>query len=165
MVECEAVYHRAFALSKQQRSRTLLPLIYNLRVRYTTPMTNHPCIFCDKDNPDLHEIIAENEFAYSAWDANPVSEGHVYVTPSKHIVSIFDIDKDTWQAMHEVSQKVRDLISEKFDIDQFTIGFNEGRLAGRTIDHVHMHIIPRYAGDVKNPRGGIRHIIPGKGYY
>lgn len=123
------------------------------------------CLFCDKNNSDKNTIIAENKFAYARWDNFPVSDGHVEVVPVRHVESYFDLTKDEVIAIHELSKEVRRLIRAKFHPDAFTIGLNDGVEAGRTVHHVHQHLIPRYKGDVENPRGGVRHIIPGKGNY
>lgn len=123
------------------------------------------CLFCDKNNSDKNTVIAENKFAYARWDNFPVSDGHVEVVPVRHVESYFDLTKDEVIAIHELSKEVRQLIRAKFHPDAFNIGLNDEVEAGRTVNHVHQHLIPRYKGDVENPRGGVRHIIPGKGDY
>lgn len=123
------------------------------------------CLFCDKDNTNKNTILAENELAYARWDNFPVSDGHVEVVPIRHVESYFDLTKDEALAIHELSKKARQIIITKFHPDAFNIGLNDGAEAGRTVHHVHQHLIPRYKGDVENPRGGVRHIIPGKGDY
>ena len=128
-------------------------------------MTQKPCLFCDIANPDRHVTVAKNELIYAGQDKNPVTKGHTHLSPIRHVESVFDLTDEEWSALHRLSKQVRDILHEKYGVHDFTIGFNEGRLAGRTIDHVHMHIIPRYQGDVEEPRGGIRHIIPEKGDY
>ena len=99
------------------------------------------------------------------WDNYPVSEGHALIIPKRHIISLLNLNNQETLHMYQLLKETCSIINDKFHPDGYNIGINEGEAAGRTIHHVHMHIIPRYFGDVENPRGGIRHIIPGKGDY
>ena len=128
-------------------------------------MTNRECLFCDKDNPDVNTVIAENDLAYARWDNFPASEGHAEVIPARHVESYFDLTKDEVLAIHSLSAITRKIIISKYHPDAFNIGINDGIEAGRTVHHMHQHLIPRYEGDVLSPRGGIRNVIPGKGDY
>jgi len=128
-------------------------------------MSKPDCLFCDFDNPEQHRVITQNDLAYARWDNFPVSEGHTEVIPKRHVDSFFDLEVDELTAMHDLAKAAREIIVASFNPDAFTIGINDGEAAGRTIGHLHLHLIPRYIGDVENPRGGIRHIIPGKGDY
>jgi diadenosine tetraphosphate (Ap4A) HIT family hydrolase len=128
-------------------------------------MQNEYCLFCDKDNKEKHRVILENDLFYSRWDNFPVSKGHADIVPKKHIGSFFELTDEDVLQMYDLITKTKKIITEKFQPDGYNVGFNEGAAAGRTIDHLHIHIIPRYTGDVENPRGGIRNIIPGKGNY
>ena len=123
------------------------------------------CLFCDKENKDQHRIIAENELAYARWDNIPVSNGHAEVIPKRHVESFFDLKDDEVLALYRLAQQTKEVISEKYSPDGFNIGINDGEAAGRSVHHLHIHLIPRYKGDIENPRGGVRHIIPGKGNY
>ncbi len=123
------------------------------------------CLFCDKDNPKKHRIIFENELFYARWDNFPVNKGHAEIVPKRHIVSRFDLNERELIQMSDLLKRTKQLIEEKYHPDGYNIGMNEGKSAGRTIDHLHIHIIPRYFGDVPNPKGGIRNIIPEKGDY
>ncbi len=125
---------------------------------------NNNCLFCDRYGDKL-DLIQENDFCYAVWDGFPVSAGHSLIIPKKHILSFFDLEKVELESIFEMMKDVKDLISEKYHPDSYNIGINDGEEAGRTIHHLHIHIIPRYKGDVENPRGGVRHIIPGKGDY
>jgi diadenosine tetraphosphate (Ap4A) HIT family hydrolase len=127
-------------------------------------MSDKKCLFCDK-TPNRHQIIMENELFYSRWDDYPVSEGHSEVVPKKHIKSFFHLTKKEVEYMYDLIKKTKEIIDKKYHPDSYNIGINEGIYAGRTIDHLHIHIIPRYKGDVDNPKGGIRNVIPGKGSY
>lgn len=130
-----------------------------------TNKTIDDCLFCDKDNPEKHRIILENELFYSRWDNFPVSKGHAEVVPKKHIESFFDLTLNEVYHMYRLIRRTKNLIEEEYHPDAYNLGVNDGEAAGRTVHHLHIHIIPRYKGDVENPRGGVRNIIPGKGDY
>ncbi len=121
------------------------------------------CLFCD--NSEKHEIILENRLFYSRWDKFPVSEGHALVILKRHIISLFELTLDELVWMYDLLCRTKEVINQRFSPDGYNIGVNEGQAAGRTVNHLHIHLIPRYKGDVENPRGGVRNIIPGKGNY
>ncbi len=106
-----------------------------------------------------------NETAVAFPDAYPVSPGHTLVVPRSHVASVYDLDAaeqvDVWQLVAEV----RALLAKEHKVQAFTIGINDGVAAGQTIRHAHVHVIPRYRGDVPDPRGGIRWVIPEKAPY
>jgi diadenosine tetraphosphate (Ap4A) HIT family hydrolase len=125
------------------------------------PETPQPdCLFCRRDDPTENEIIAENERFYARLDNYPASPGHAQIVPKDHVVSLFDLTPDAVAELFELMLEVRSILDAEHP-DGYTIGVNEGRAAGRTIDHLHVHLIPRYEGDVPDPRGGIRHVLPG----
>lgn len=128
-------------------------------------MEKPECLFCDFGNSERNTVIAETELAYARWDNFPTSEGHAEIVPRRHVESYFDLTDDELLATYELLKQVKDIIDSQYHPDAYNIGVNDGEAAGRTIDHCHVHLIPRYVGDVKNPRGGIRNIIPGKGDY
>ena len=123
------------------------------------------CIFC-KQVDETEAKVEENKFAFVLKDNYPVTPGHRLILPKRHVRDYFSLNKDEIVHIHElvVSQKT---LLEKFDdtISGFNIGMNCGETAGQTIFHCHIHLIPRRSGDVKNPRGGVRHVISGKGNY
>jgi diadenosine tetraphosphate (Ap4A) HIT family hydrolase len=123
------------------------------------------CLLCDCENRDEHFIIAENKLAYARWDNFPVSKGHAEIVPKRHVAPFFELTDEEVLAMYHLAREVKDVISKQCQPDAFNLGVNDGEAAGRTIHHLHLHLIPRYKGDVDNPRGGVRHIIPGKGNY
>ena len=110
-------------------------------------------------------IILESDLAYARRDNYAVSSGHAEVVPKRHVESYFDLTDEELLAIYDLSKQVKDIIDSRFHPDGYNIGVNDGEAAGRTIHHCHVHLIPRYIGDVENPRGGVRHIIPGKGNY
>jgi len=127
-------------------------------------MNNNYCLFCDKDNKK-HEIIIENDFCYARWDNFPVSKGHLEIVPKEHINSFFDISSDQLNQIYSLLKEAKEIVQNKYNPDGYNIGINENESAGRTIPHLHIHLIPRYKGDVENPRGGVRNVIPDKGNY
>jgi len=113
------------------------------------------CPFCSKG---FEEIILENDLAMAFYDAFPVNPGHVLIVPKRHIESLFEAGSDEIAAMNDLLLKVREALDARFKPDGYNIGVNVGRAAGQTIFHLHVHVIPRYEGDVPDPRGGIRRI-------
>ena len=109
--------------------------------------------------------ILENEFAYAVYDGFPVSRGHVLVIPKRIVPEIFDLSNDEYQGCFKLVKKVQEYLKSKYHPDGINVGINCGEDAGQTIFHAHIHVIPRYKGDVAKPRGGVRNIIPGKGDY
>ena len=109
--------------------------------------------------------IIENENAFAIYDGFPGSKGHVLVIPKRVVAEIFDLNDEEYSSCFNLVKDVKKILEEEFKPDGFNIGINNGEKAGQTIFHAHIHVIPRYSGDVDNPRGGIRHVIPGKGDY
>jgi diadenosine tetraphosphate (Ap4A) HIT family hydrolase len=122
---------------------------------------NNPCLFCT----DPKGVSLTNELAYSARDTFAVSPGHSVVVPKRHVASFFDLTPDEVTACMEMIKEEKRLIDAEFKPDGYNIGVNVGPAAGQSIYHVHSHISPRYQGDVENPQGGVRHVIPKKAYY
>lgn len=122
------------------------------------------CLFCDYQTKRSNYIY-ENELVYAIKDQFPVSPGHALVITKRHFASYFDATKEEILAIDEAMRAVKDLIEEIYHPDGYNIGVNQGADAGQTIMHLHVHLIPRYKGDVKNPRGGVRGAIPGKQHY
>ncbi|MDZ7663557.1 HIT family protein [Thiohalophilus sp.] len=122
---------------------------------------NNPCLFCT----DPRGVSLENELAYSARDTYAVSPGHTLVIPRRHVASFFDLTPEEINACMALITEERRLLDEEFNPDGYNIGVNIGPAAGQSIFHVHIHVIPRYTGDVENPQGGVRHVIPKKGHY
>jgi len=121
------------------------------------------CLFCDIPT---ERVIADNELAYAIRDGFPVTPMHTLVIPKRHVDTYFDLREDEVLACNRLIRELRAAISaEDATVDAFNIGMNAGESAGQTIFHCHIHLIPRRKGDVENPRGGVRHLIPGKGFY
>ncbi len=120
-----------------------------------------PCIFC---NPD-REILAANAAAIAVFDSFPVAPGHALVLPRRHAVTIWDLEEAEYEQCFRLVRELKVLLETRFSPDGFNVGVNCGEAAGQSVWHAHIHVIPRYAGDTPNPRGGVRHVIPLKGNY
>ena len=125
--------------------------------------TDNNCLFCSIESD---RIIAENELVYAIRDGFPVTEMHTLVIPKRHVVDYFSLTQEELMACDSLLRQLKEEIEESDDsVQGFNIGMNAGAVAGQTIFHCHIHLIPRREGDVENPRGGVRHLIPGKGNY
>ncbi len=120
------------------------------------------CPFC---NPDPVRMRLSNDHGIALRDGFPISPGHTLVIPKLHVLCLFDLPEDTQQSLWALVAVVRSKLSEEFHPDGFNIGLNDGEAAGQTIMHAHIHVIPRFQGDVPDPKGGIRWIIPTKARY
>ncbi|MGX9822331.1 HIT family protein [Lactococcus lactis] len=118
------------------------------------------CPFCQ-----MKDTIFENELAQAFYDAYPVSEGHMLITPKRHVSSYFEMTKAERKAIEELLDLSKDDLTDKFHAEAYNIGINVGKAAGQTVFHCHVHLIPRHQGDVKNPTGGVRGVIPEKQNY
>lgn len=115
------------------------------------------CPFCTLI-PDA--IVLENDLAKAFYDKYPVHEGHLLIVPKRHAETYFDVTPEEILAIHELVKQGKELIDEEHSPDGYNIGVNVGSYGGQTVMHLHFHLIPRYKGDVDDPRGGIRKAIP-----
>jgi diadenosine tetraphosphate (Ap4A) HIT family hydrolase len=116
------------------------------------------CLFCSVVDRHDREIIGENRLLVAVPDHYPVSQGHTLLIPKRHITTLIELTPDEMLALGEILKVVQKRLNNEFTPDGYNIGVNEGEAAGQTIPHLHVHVIPRYAGDVEEPRGGIRNI-------
>lgn len=124
-------------------------------------MSEHPkCPFCGE--PDS---IVGNDLAFASYDSYPVSAGHCLVTPRRHIAQYFDATAEEKAAIWKLVDEVKIIIDRDYQPDGYNIGVNIGESAGQSVPHIHIHVIPRYRGDVEDPRGGVRGVIPHKRKY
>jgi diadenosine tetraphosphate (Ap4A) HIT family hydrolase len=121
-----------------------------------------PCPFC---SATADRVAFEGPLVRALWDAFPVSPGHLLVVPKRHVATWFDATEEERTAILKALDDAKALIDGQRGPDGYNIGINVGRAAGQTVFHLHVHLIPRYSGDVEDPRGGVRHVIPGKGNY
>ena len=118
------------------------------------------CPFCSRS-----DALFENELAYVREDKFPVSPGHLLIIPKRHVPDWFLLTREEQQAMLALLSRAKEYLDVRYHPDGYNIGINCGEAAGQTVFHVHMHLIPRYAGDVENPRGGVRGVIADKKDY
>ena len=124
---------------------------------------NNPCLFCDSKKSG---IVHENDLAYASYDSYPVSDHHCLIIPKRHIKDYFDMNNDELIACNDLIQIVKnEILSKDTNVKGFNIGTNAGKIAGQSIMHCHIHLIPRREGDVDNPQGGVRSVIPNKQHY
>lgn len=132
------------------------------RTRCRDDATAKTCPFC---NPDAAQIVCSNDHALAFYDGFPVTPGHTLVVPRRHFRSFFEATEAERAALFDLVAQMRDLLLAQRAPDGFNIGINDGACAGQTVMHLHIHLIPRYAGDTEDPRGGVRWIMPVKAPY
>lgn len=120
------------------------------------------CPFC---SVEAGRVFHAGRHVLALWDGFPVSPGHALIIPKRHIASWFEATSDERHELIETVDRVRSVIQESHHPGGFNVGWNDGAAAGQTIFHLHVHVIPRYRGDVEDPRGGVRHVIPAKAAY
>ena len=121
------------------------------------------CIFCDKSK---QKIIYSSDLFFVVRDSYPVTKHHTLIIPHRHVSSFFDLNDNEFNDLNKILKKQRQsLLDLDKEITGFNIGVNAGADAGQTIMHVHIHLIPRRKGDIENPRGGVRGVIPSKQKY
>lgn len=121
------------------------------------PTNMKNCLFC-KWIDGGRKVVIENENFKVFYDGFPVNKGHLLAVPKRHIKNLFELNQKEWESLRGLLQKSERHLDKKYSPDGFNIGVNIGEAAGQTVFHLHIHLIPRYKGDVKNPRGGIRNI-------
>jgi len=125
-------------------------------------MTEKVCAFCSLPN---ERIVNSNLFGIVIRDGFPISEGHTLIIPKRHIKSFFDLQSKERDSLFDLVEQEKSYLTDSYSPDGFNIGINDGPAAGQTISHLHIHLIPRYTGDLPDPRGGVRWIIPSKAKY
>ena len=124
---------------------------------------NNPCLFCSSKTSG---IAHENELAYASYDTYPVSNFHCLIIPKRHIRDYFDLTNDELIACNDLIKKIKiEITAKDKSVKAFNIGTNAGKISGQSIMHCHIHIIPRRDGDVENPQGGVRSVIPKNQHY
>jgi diadenosine tetraphosphate (Ap4A) HIT family hydrolase len=120
------------------------------------------CPFC---SITIERIVAQTERAFVIRDAFPISPGHSLIIPKRHIGSFFDTTEQEQTDILALLRSARDDLLREFNPGGFNIGINDGPIAGQTVPHLHVHLVPRFEGDVDDPRGGVRWIIPDRADY
>jgi len=120
------------------------------------------CPFCSL--PD-ERIVDREPLGLVLRDAYPVSPGHTLVIPTRHVGSFFELDEAERAVLLNLLARAREGLEREFKPDGYNIGINDGAPAGQTVPHLHIHLIPRYQGDLSDPRGGVRWVIPDKARY
>ena len=124
---------------------------------------NNPCLFC---NAKESGIAAENQFAYASYDTYPVSDFHCLIIPKRHVKDYFEMSDEELLACNDLITKIKnEILAKDKTVKAFNIGTNAGKMSGQSIMHCHIHLIPRREGDVENPQGGVRSVIPKKQHY
>ncbi|MBC7075527.1 MAG: HIT family protein [Syntrophomonadaceae bacterium] len=118
------------------------------------------CPFCNYEKP-----IMENSYAIAIYDKYPVNPGHMLIIPKRHFNNYFEATAAEKEAIWTLVDECKCMLEEKYQPDGFNVGINVGAAAGQTIMHLHVHLIPRYKGDIDNPTGGVRGVIPEKRIY
>jgi len=136
----------------------------NLEAFYATRTKG--CLFCDAQVIDRQRIVAENDLAYATRDGFPVAVGHTLFIPKRHALDYFELVQAEVNAINALMADQKALLQrEDPTIEGFNIGMNCGEVAGQSVFHCHVHLIPRRVGDVEKPKGGVRNLMPGKGHY
>lgn len=120
------------------------------------------CLFC---NLARERIVASNSLAFAIRDGYPISPGHTLAIPNRHVGSYFDLSPQEHDALFEIVRDQKRVLDLDFSPQAYNIGINDGPAAGQTVSHLHVHLIPRYRGDVPDPRGGVRWVLPAKARY
>jgi diadenosine tetraphosphate (Ap4A) HIT family hydrolase len=128
-----------------------------------TPMLSPHCPFCNL--PADRALLAESDMAFAMYDGFPVNPGHALIIPKRHVANYFELSEEEQAACFRLLNDVKAVVEREYRPNGFNVGINVEAAAGQTVGHVHIHLIPRYWGDVGEPRGGVRGVIPGKQQY
>jgi diadenosine tetraphosphate (Ap4A) HIT family hydrolase len=120
---------------------------------------------CPFEDPPADRVFYQDDLIFCIWDAYPVSEGHALVVTRRHVATWFDASPEEQAALMRGVEIARAEIEKARKPDGYNVGFNAGEAAGQTVFHLHVHVIPRFRGDVEDPRGGVRWVVPAKAAY
>jgi diadenosine tetraphosphate (Ap4A) HIT family hydrolase len=118
------------------------------------------CLFCLKYSASENRIMLENDAFFARYDNFPASAGHIEIVPKRHVESFFELSAGEVAKAYTLMSQARNELNEHHHPEGYTIGVNEGDASGRSVKHLHIHLIPRHYGDVDDPRGGIRQVVP-----
>jgi diadenosine tetraphosphate (Ap4A) HIT family hydrolase len=122
------------------------------------------CPFCERIETG-GSSLASNETAVAFADAYPLADGHTLVVPRRHVARAESLSANEWANLFALAHEVAQSLAGRSGVDGVNVGLNSGVAAGQTVDHAHVHVIPRRTGDVADPRGGVRWVIPGRASY
>lgn len=125
-------------------------------------MSKESSVFLDRPES---EWIRSTSLSFAIYDKFPVSSGHTLIIPKRLVKTWFEASLEEQQDLFNLVNQVKSILDIKYNPDGYNIGINSGLAAGQTVFHLHIHLIPRYLGDVKDPRGGVRYVIPEKANY
>lgn len=115
------------------------------------------CVFCTIKEG----YIADTDYFYAIFDKQAATKGHTLIIAKRHVESAFDLTLEEMTALHEMRKTVKGFLGDKFHPDAYNLGVNDGPAAGQSVPHFHEHIMPRYAGDVPDPKGsGVKNVVP-----
>lgn len=120
------------------------------------------CPFCQ---PPANDMVLQNQLCYARYDRYPVGKGHLLIIPFRHVADFFELTEDERKAAFELVWQAKAKLESHLHPDGYNVGVNVGQTAGQTVMHVHIHLIPRYQGDMERPEGGVRGVIPEKRIY
>jgi diadenosine tetraphosphate (Ap4A) HIT family hydrolase len=118
------------------------------------------CLFCLDRSADQNIIMLQNDAFFARYDNYPAKPGHIEIVPKRHVESFFDLTPEEITKAYALMRQAKEELTKRHQPDGYTIGVNEGNASGRSVDHLHIHLIPRHYGDVDDPRGGIRQVVP-----
>jgi diadenosine tetraphosphate (Ap4A) HIT family hydrolase len=124
-----------------------------------------PCLFCQNPSVFNKDLVREFKHCYVLRDQYPVTKGHLLIIPKEHIENWFKASPDMQKYLMDATNEMKEWLDKEYQPDGYNVGMNCGWVSGQTIMHLHIHLIPRYQGDVSNPRGGVRGVIPSKQSY
>jgi diadenosine tetraphosphate (Ap4A) HIT family hydrolase len=167
MMRCDRSEHPALLLRSRRSAPTgHLDAICLGRVHGTLHPSCATMARPMSDSP-FHRIpesdwVARNSLAFAVRDANPASPGHTLVIPKRVVASWFEASREEQAAIMSLVAELKSALDEELHPDGYNVGFNVGATAGQTVMHLHVHVIPRFVGDMDDPRGGVRHAIPAR---
>lgn len=122
-----------------------------------------PCPLCQR--LALPDLMAENDLAVAFKDGFPVNPGHTLIVPRRHVEGFFELTTDEQAAIWRLLPELKQRLDARHSPAGYNVGVNVGEAAGQTVGHVHVHVIPRFAGDIEDPRGGVRWVVPARAKY
>ena len=118
------------------------------------------CLFCRRV-----DLVYQGELTFISQDKYPASPGHLLIIPNRHVPNYFDCTQEEIAELWDNVHRAKQMVDNEYKPDSYNIGINVSKVAGQSVPHTHIHLIPRYAGDAADPKGGVRNVIPNKRTY